>query len=76
MFKLLAETVYSFLLDIFFYKKLVYKKPRTKYPQIIPNLRNFKNYLKKWYFDLRNWYNTKLDEYIVVFPDKLKEYFK
>ena len=29
---------------IFFYKKLVYKKPRTRYPQITTNLRNFKNY--------------------------------
>ena len=28
---------------IFFYKKPVYKKPRTRYPQITPNLRNFKN---------------------------------
>ena len=28
----------------FFYKKPVYKKPRTRCPQIAPNLRNFKNY--------------------------------
>ena len=32
---------------IFFNKKPVYKKPRTTYPQITPNLRNFKNYKKK-----------------------------
>ena len=38
----------------FFYKKPVYKKPRTRYPQITPNLRNFKNFKKKRYFDLRN----------------------
>ena len=31
----------------FFCKKPVYKKPRTRYPQITPNLRNFKNYKKK-----------------------------
>ena len=31
---------------IFFYKKPVYNKPRTRYPQITPNLRNFKNYKK------------------------------
>ena len=31
---------------IFFYKKPVYKKPRTRYPQINPNLRNFKNFKK------------------------------
>ena len=61
---------------IFFYKKPVYKKPRTRHPQITPNLRNFKNYKKKRYFDLRNWYNTKLDEYRVVFPDKSEDYFK
>ena len=30
----------------FFYKKPVDKKPRTKYPQITPNLRNLKNYEK------------------------------
>ena len=30
----------------FFYKKPVYKKPRTRYPQITLNLRNFKNYKK------------------------------
>ena len=47
------------------------KKPRTRYLQITPNLRNVKNY-----FDLRNWYNTKLDEYRVVFPDKSEDYFK
>ena len=31
---------------LFFYKKPVYKKPRTKYPQITPNLRNFQSYKK------------------------------
>ena len=31
---------------IFFYKKPVYKKPRIRYPQITPNLRDFKNYKK------------------------------
>ena len=86
---------------IFFYKKPVYKKPRTSYPQITPNLRNFKNYKKTRHFDLRNslinnimvnkhvtalyddwhtgiitWYNTKPDEYRVVFPDKSEDYFK
>ena len=30
----------------FFYKKPVYKKLRTRYHQITPNLRNFKNYKK------------------------------
>ena len=30
----------------FFNKKPVYKKPRTRYPQTTPNLRNFKNYKK------------------------------
>ena len=30
----------------FFYKKPVYKKPRTRHPQITPSLRNFKNYKK------------------------------
>ena len=39
---------------ISFYKKPVYKKPGTRYPQITPNLRNFKNYKKRRYFDLRN----------------------
>ena len=31
---------------IFFNKKPVYEKPRTRYPQITPNLRNFKDYKK------------------------------
>ena len=36
----------SYLTRIFFYKTPVCKKPRIRYLQIIPNLRNLKNYKK------------------------------
>ena len=29
-----------------------------------------------WHTGIIRWYNTKLDEYRVVFPDKLEDYFK
>ena len=40
-----ASQIHAFFF-FFFYKKPVYKKPRTRYPQITPHLRNFKNYKK------------------------------
>ena len=33
----------AFPLHVFLNKKPVYKKTRTRYPQITPNLRNLKN---------------------------------
>ena len=47
--KLIASKFIILIVNRFdtFTRIFFYKKPRTRYPQTNPNLRNFKNYKKK-----------------------------